>query len=60
MFEEYKDVVTIDELAAMLSIKKYKAYKLIRSGKIRRIDTGKPYLIPKSEVTRFVSEATLE
>ncbi len=60
MFEKYNDVVTVDELAEMLSIKTYKVYELIKSKQIRRLNIGKPYLIPKSEVIRFVSESLLE
>lgn len=60
MFEKYNDVVTVDELAEMLSVKTYKAYELIKSKKIRRLNIGKPYLIPKAEVIRFVSESLLE
>lgn len=60
IFEGYSDVVTIKELAEMLQIKVYRAYQLVQEKRIRRLDIGKPYLIPKSEVIRFVKESVLE
>lgn len=60
MFEKFNDVVNINELSEMLHIKKYKAYQLVKENKIKRLDTGKPYLIPKSEVIRFVLDSVLE
>ncbi len=60
MFEQFKDVVDIDELAEMLHVKKYRAYQLVKEKKIKRLDIGKPYLIPKSEVIRFVAVSVLE
>lgn len=60
IFEEYSDVITIKELAEMLQIKVYRAYQLVKEKRIKRLDIGKPYLIPKSEVIRFVKESVLE
>ena len=60
IFEKYSDIVTIKELAEMLQIKIYRAYQLVQEKRIRRLDIGKPYLIPKSEVIRFVKESVLE
>lgn len=35
MFDEYTDIVTIDELQEMLRIGRSTAYKLLRSGQIK-------------------------
>lgn len=53
-------MVNINELAQMLQIKTYKAYQLVKDKKIKRLDIGKPYLIPKSEVIRFVENSMLD
>lgn len=60
MFAEYKDILTVQDVAEMLSIKQYRVYDLIRTGHIRRLNTGKPYLIPKTEVIKFVEDAIIE
>lgn len=60
MFANYNDIVTVQDIARMLSMKEYKVYELIKCGKIRRLNTGKPYIVPKSEVIRFVEESIIE
>lgn len=60
MFTEYKDVVTVNEVAEMLCIKPYRVYELIKNGLIKRLNTGKPYVIPKTEVIRFVESSIVE
>ncbi len=60
MFAEYKDVVTVNDVAEMLCIKPYRVYELIKNGYLRRLNTGKPYVVPKTEVIRFVEESVLE
>ena len=60
MFEAYPDVCCVEDAADMLRMKSYRIYQLIRSGKIRRLNTGKPFLIPKTEIIRFVERSTLE
>ena len=60
MFADYNDIVTVQDIAKMLSMKEYKVYELIKNGKIRRLNTGKPYIVPKSEVVRFVEESIIE
>lgn len=60
MFADYNDIVTVHDIAKMLSMKEYKVYELIKNGKIRRLNTGKPYIVPKSEVVRFVEESIIE
>ncbi len=60
MFSEYKDIVTINEVAEMLCMKPYRIYELIKDGRLKRLNTGKPYVIPKTEVIRFVESSILE
>lgn len=60
MFSEYKDILTISDVSEMLGLKPYRIYELLKSGRIRRLNTGKPFLIPKTEVIRFVESSVLE
>lgn len=60
MFNEYKDIVTVKETAEMLRMKQYRVYDLINRGLLKRLNTGKPYLIPKTEVIRFVEQLVIE
>lgn len=54
MFSSYPDVVSVDELTAMLHIGKNKAYELINSNTIQSIRIGKKHIIPKFKVIEFL------
>ena len=54
MFENYKDVVGIDDLMVMLGIGKNKAYSLINSGEIKSFKIGKTNKIPKVWIVEYV------
>jgi excisionase family DNA binding protein len=54
MFEEYKDVVSIEDLTQMLNIGKNKAYELVNSGKIKSFKIGKVHKIPKRWVIDYI------
>ena len=56
MFDAYDDICGVEEAARMLHMKPYRIYKLIQSGDLRRLNVGKPYLIPKTEIIRFVEQ----
>ncbi len=55
MFNEYDDMVTIEELCYMLRIGRNKAYELLRSGKIKAFKEGKLWMIPKPAVIDYIS-----
>ncbi len=55
MFEEYPDVVTIEELQEMLGIGKGLAYQLVNSGKIKAVKVGKRWRIAKEEIKSIFS-----
>ncbi len=57
MFNEYPDVVTIDDLTSMLSIGRNTAYKLINDKKIKSIRIGKIHRIPKIYIIEYLKEA---
>ena len=54
MFNDYSDVITIDELCEMLRIGRNKAYELLRSGKIKAFRCGLLWIISKDVVAEFV------
>jgi len=55
MFEEYQDVVGVDDLCLMLNgISRKLAYKLLKKGDIRSIRIGREYKIPKIRVIEYI------
>ena len=54
MFEEYGDILTIEELMKVLAIGKNTAYRLIKSGQIPILKINRTYKIPKKGVEDFV------
>lgn len=54
LFEDYKDVVNIEELTQMLDIGKNKAYELINSGVIKSFRIGKVHKIPKIWIIEYI------
>ena len=57
MFSEYGDVVTVSELAKMLSIGRNTAYELLKGNQIRHVKVGRKYIVPKSAVIDFATGA---
>lgn len=55
MFNDYPDVVTVDDLRQMLHIGRSAAYSLLKSGRIKTLKFGKKYIIPKSSVIDFLN-----
>ncbi|WP_196591322.1 helix-turn-helix domain-containing protein [Pectinatus frisingensis] len=55
MFDEYGDLVTVEELCEMLSIGKNAAYKLLGSGDIKAFRIKRVWKIPKECVADYVS-----
>ena len=55
MFDEYTDIVTIDKLQEMLHIGRSTAYKLLRSGQIKAIHSGRVWLIPKESIIEYIA-----
>lgn len=55
MFNDYSDIVTIDELCEMLRIGKNKAYELLQNGNIKAFRCGRLWIISKTAVEEFVN-----
>jgi excisionase family DNA binding protein len=58
MFEQYNDVVTIEELAEMLGIGRNNAYLLLRNNDIKSFKNGRSWKIPKLAVIEYVLKTT--
>ncbi len=54
MFEEYDDILTIDEVSEILKIGKTQAYKIVRSGNLKGYKEGKDWKIPKQALKLYV------
>lgn len=56
MFDNYKDILTVDEVCQALSAGKNSVYKMLKSGVIHYYKVGKKYLIPKICLIDFVNK----
>ena len=56
MFENYNDMVTLNEFCDMLIIGKSKAYELLRSGVVEGFKEGRVWKIPKQVVIDYVEK----
>ena len=54
MFNEYNDLVTVEDLCEMLSIGKNAAYKLLASGELKCFRLNRVWKIPKQCVIDYV------
>lgn len=55
MFNEYDDVVTVNDVMHMLHIGRSAVYKLLNEGKIKTVRMGKKFIIPKSSIIEFIT-----
>ncbi len=55
MFEDYNDMITVEELCYMLRIGRNKAYELLRSGRIGAFGDGRLWMIPKVAVIEYIT-----
>ncbi len=58
MFEEYPDVVTVNEVMKMLKVGRNTAWKLIHSGQIKTFNIGKLIKIPKKSIIEYINRQT--
>ncbi len=57
MFDNYTDVVSVDDVCKMLRISKNSTYRLIRSGRLPARRIGRIYRIRKADVILFFTES---
>ncbi|SEJ93917.1 DNA binding domain-containing protein, excisionase family [Propionispira arboris] len=56
MFEQYNDLVTVEELCEMLSIGKNAAYKLLASDELKCSRSNRIWKIPKQGVIEYIKK----
>ena len=56
MFEEYSDVLTVDEACEALRIGYNAIYDLLGSGKLKGYRNGRIWRIPKESVKQYILE----
>ncbi|MFQ9515806.1 MAG: helix-turn-helix domain-containing protein [Eubacterium sp.] len=56
MFENYDDILTVEEVAEALKVGTTQVYKLVRSGEMNAFKEGKNWRIPKKGVINYVSK----
>ena len=55
MFKDYPDVVNVEQMCEMLGgVSTKTAYRLLRSGSIKSILTGRRYRIPKVYILEYL------
>ena len=54
VFNDYPDIVSVDQLCKMLDISSVTAYRLLKEKKIESLKIGHVYKIPKLYVLRFL------
>ena len=58
MFQNYPDVVSVDDLTSMLHIGKNTTYKLINDKVIPSVRVGRQHKIPKCYVIEYLQSVT--
>ncbi len=54
MFEQFNDLVSVEELCEMLAIGKNAAYKLLSSGHLKAFRYNRVWKIPKQGVIEYI------
>ncbi|MBE5892233.1 MAG: helix-turn-helix domain-containing protein [Lachnospiraceae bacterium] len=56
MFEQYDDIMSIDDVAAALKIGHTQVYRILRSGQLNGYKEGKDWKIAKLALENYVRE----
>lgn len=54
MFEEYDELITVDDMQRLLGIGKNTAYELLKENKIKCFRIGKIWKIPKRSIEEYI------
>lgn len=52
--KDYPDVLSVDDVCAILGVNSKTTYKLLKEGKIKSIRVGRLYKITKHNMTKFL------
>ena len=58
MFEEYPDILTVDEACEALRVGYNAMYELLNTGKLKAYKNGRVWRIPKSSLLQYIYEST--
>lgn len=58
MFEQYNDVVNLEEMAEMLGIGRNQAYLLLKNNEVKSFKNGRSWRIPKLAVIEYIINST--
>ncbi|MDD4599849.1 MAG: helix-turn-helix domain-containing protein [Negativicutes bacterium] len=56
MFEQYNDILTVDELCEALMIGKNAAYTLLSSGQLKAFRYNRVWKVPKQSVIEYIMQ----
>lgn len=54
MFNEYGDILSLEDLCEVLKVSENTAYRLIKEGKVKAFKVGRIYKIPKIAVETYI------
>ncbi len=54
MFEQYDDILTIEDISEILKIGMTQTYKIVRSGQLKGYKEGKDWKIPKQALNDYI------
>jgi len=55
MFDQYPDIVAVDDIREMLNIGKSSVYGLLQDNRIHHVKVGRKYIVPKTAVIAFAN-----
>ena len=56
MFEEYPDILTVEEACECLRVGANAMYELLNSGKLKAYKNGRTWRIPRTALTQYILE----
>ena len=56
MFQDYPDIVNIEQLREMLGVGRNTAYSLLKNNEIRSIRIGRVHKVPKINIIKYLQE----
>jgi len=56
MFEEYSDILTVEEACEAIRVGYNAMYELLNSGKVKAYKNGRVWRIPKEAIKRYICE----
>ena len=58
MFEQYPDILTVEEVCEALRMGYNAVYEILNSGKLKAFKNGRVWRIPKSSLQQYILENT--